>query len=124
MGTKAFDDAASQVSISSLQTEVQALCQGLGLTRETTYRWMLGFSDLALSALPDGRPGGRVSLRPMRTPRSVGIEMSLDDSSGAEWTREQLGWWIDECELRRVRAGRLRLVMRKWAAPEDADALA
>jgi hypothetical protein len=121
MGTRAVDDAETDVSICDLQAEVRALCQDLGLARETTYRWMLGFSDLALSALPDARTGGCVALRPVRTTRSVGIEMSLDDLSGAEWTRAQLGWWIDECELLRGRAGRRRLVMRKWAEP-DADA--
>lgn len=117
MGTQAVGSAAADVSICDLQAEVRALCQGLGLARETTYRWMLGFSDLALSALPDAGRGGSVALRPVRTPHGVGIEMSLDDSSGAEWTRAQLGWWIDECELRRGRAGRMRLVMRKWAEP-------
>lgn len=115
MQTQVDGSGRADVSICDLQARVRALCQDLGFARETTYRWMLGFSDLALSALPDARTGASVSLRPVRTPSGVGIEMSLDDSSGAEWTRAQLGWWVDECELRRGRAGRMRLVMRKWA---------
>lgn len=112
--------AAARVSICDLQAEVRALCQDLGLTRDTTYRWMLGFSDVALSAFPDPRAAGTVALRPVRARQAVGIEMTLANARGAEWTRALLGWWIDECELRRERAGRLRLVVRKWEALEEA----
>lgn len=113
-------NSAAELSIPALQSEVRALCRGLGLARETADRWMLGFSDVALSVFPGAHPTGKVFLRPVRSSRTVGIEMSLADARGAEWTREQLGWWIDECELRREHAGRLRLLVRKWAEAEPA----
>lgn len=110
--------AVTELSVSALQAQVRELCQGLGLARETTYRWMLGFSDVAISVFPGAHAAATVDLRPVRGRQAIGIEMRLADARGADWTREQLGWWIDECELRRERAGRLCLVVRKWAEVE------
>lgn len=113
---------ASEVGISELQAAVRELCQELGLPRDVTYRWMLGFSDVALSAFPDAHATGTVTLRPVRKRSAVGVEMTLGDARGSEWTRGLLGWWIDECELQRGRRGRTTLVVRKWSPLED-DAL-
>jgi hypothetical protein len=110
---------ASEVGISELQAEVRALCQELGLARDVTYRWMLGFSDVALSAFPDAHASGTVTLAPVRKRSAVGLEMTLAHARGTEWTRSLLGWWIDECELRRGRRGSMTLVVRKWSPLDD-----
>lgn len=113
--------AAVEVSLRDLQSEVRALCADLGLEDELARGWMVGFSELALSALPHARARARLALSPVRAPGRVGIELSLGGELDSGCRRSDLGWWVDECEVRREGAGRLRLVARKWAAlPADA----
>lgn len=109
----------AEVGMAELQAEVHALCGDLGLEEETARGWMLGFSDLVLTALPGAHPHTALELRPMHGPRAVGIEMTLAAPAGAELTRESLGWWVDECEVSHDGA-HLRLVARKWAPRPEA----